>query len=536
MLYRVDPRGTILWEKPLGFDMLIVNEWSADRNLTEDAFYMLALGAANKQGGLDRLLKYDRGGGLVFDLPIGPRLTSVSANPVFGGAYVADDESGVYRVDGTGHVLWGPVDVDVAHPGNGRHERMVSTDPWTGGVYASFHVDDGPSVIAKFSPLGKELWRRTVERSSRPIANPFDGGVYVATAEAGVEGVNTARFNAAGDMLWQRGHVAGAPMMARGLNTFEGCIIVAGGGRMQCVSLSGTEHWSMPNDDGYGRCFGDMGIVSDPLADVFYTAEGELEHGISRFDGATLQRTWHLDPGHEAQAFRLFLGVPATVNRLPDTRLAFADMKKVMPANHEFEALQIAGVSDADGDQLNITITAITQDEPVMSPGVDWTRPDAMILDGQASVRRERNGNGDGRVYQIAYTVNDGKGGSGGGVVNVCIPHDVIGYGACHDDGALYNSLVGWTKPIIGLAPVQIQTLRSSGTTMRVEFAIADEGDVEVALFDLSGRRVATPSRTFVQAGMHRIEWSTDGLPAGLYFCRVRSGSETATRSLFISR
>ena len=39
------------------------------------------------------------------------------------------------------------------------------------------------------------------------------------------------------------------------------------------------------------------------------------------------------------------------------------------------------------------------------------TAPDAVIQDGAVSVRAERSGKGNGRVYQISFNADDGKGG-----------------------------------------------------------------------------------------------------------------------------
>lgn len=158
-LFRVTPTGAQVWERPLGFESLVVEEWSLDRNTTEDALYLLTLGAPDPASGLERIQKYGREGTLEWDVPLAATLSSVSANAVFGGAYVADDELGVWRLDARGRVVWGPLDFGPDHPGPAAHERQVSADPWTGGVYVKFHQADGASTIVKLSPDGREMWR-----------------------------------------------------------------------------------------------------------------------------------------------------------------------------------------------------------------------------------------------------------------------------------------------------------------------------------------------------------------------------------------
>src|SRR5207248_6462437 len=93
---------------------------------------------------------------------------------------------------------------------------------------------------------------------------------------------------------------------------------------------------------------------------------------------------------------------------------------------------------------------SVTQDEPVSAhphgapPGRSGSRAsgcaDAMILPGgYARVRLDRDGSGNGRVYEITYSAADGCGGGSLGRVDVCVPHDPGK--PCVDDGQRYNSL-----------------------------------------------------------------------------------------------
>jgi hypothetical protein len=98
------------------------------------------------------------------------------------------------------------------------------------------------------------------------------------------------------------------------------------------------------------------------------------------------------------------------------------------PLHHRHDSMvveNILGVTDPDSDALGITITAITQDEPVSSHRGDHTSPDGIgIGAAEAAVRIERDPHRDGRVYAIHFNAEDGKGGSCSGVVNVSVPHD----------------------------------------------------------------------------------------------------------------
>ena len=81
-----------------------------------------------------------------------------------------------------------------------------------------------------------------------------------------------------------------------------------------------------------------------------------------------------------------------------------------------------------------------------MNDGGDGdTSPDGMgVNTSTAEIRAERSGtekeSGNGRVYHISYTADDGNGGTCTGTVYVGVPHDKKD--DPYDDGPLYDSTV----------------------------------------------------------------------------------------------
>jgi TolB protein len=111
------------------------------------------------------------------------------------------------------------------------------------------------------------------------------------------------------------------------------------------------------------------------------------------------------------------------LSRLPVCTSAAAEPATLLPANRRFVSVQIAGVTDPDGDALAITFTGVTQDEPVTEQGGgDPTRPDARRTAGGLQLRAERNPQRDGRAYHVQFTAADGRGGSCSGEVTVSVP------------------------------------------------------------------------------------------------------------------
>jgi len=139
-------------------------------------------------------------------------------------------------------------------------------------------------------------------------------------------------------------------------------------------------------------------------------------------------------------------------NDPPDVSEANPSLDCLWPVNHKFVDITIEGVTDPDGDDVTITITGITSDEPTASiDGAGNDAPDAIgVGTDTASLRAERSGTGEtgkgnmefgnGRVYEITFVASDGNSGETTGSVFVKVPHDQKGDCVSIDDGQIYDA------------------------------------------------------------------------------------------------
>lgn len=127
------------------------------------------------------------------------------------------------------------------------------------------------------------------------------------------------------------------------------------------------------------------------------------------------------------------------INDPPACDLAQASPDRLWPPNHKLVTVEIVGVADPDNDEVTISVDSVTQDEPVDGIGDGDTSPDAVIQGDKVLLRAERAGDGNGRVYQVTFTADDGSGGICTGTVTVCVPHDRRST-ICVDDGQFYDS------------------------------------------------------------------------------------------------
>jgi Tol biopolymer transport system component len=109
-------------------------------------------------------------------------------------------------------------------------------------------------------------------------------------------------------------------------------------------------------------------------------------------------------------------------NRPPDCSGVAVSRPVLMTVNHKLVPITLDGATDPDGDAVTLSVDGVTQDEPVVGSG-DHTSPDAVDQgEGELRVRAERNPHGDGRVYRIAFTASDGRGGSCSDTATVSVP------------------------------------------------------------------------------------------------------------------
>lgn len=100
-----------------------------------------------------------------------------------------------------------------------------------------------------------------------------------------------------------------------------------------------------------------------------------------------------------------------------------ANQEILWPPNHKMQSIELFRVTSDDRQEaINFEIESITQDEPVNGEDDGNTTPDASGVDGLPfHLRAERNGEGDGRVYEVMFTAEqDGRYCTG--QINVSVP------------------------------------------------------------------------------------------------------------------
>lgn len=67
-----------------------------------------------------------------------------------------------------------------------------------------------------------------------------------------------------------------------------------------------------------------------------------------------------------------------------------------------------------------------------------------------------------------------------------------------------------------------------------IEFALPETREVELAVFDVMGRRVATLVNGVLAAGFHEVTWDAKNLPTGVYLYRITAGDFVQIKQMML--
>lgn len=109
--------------------------------------------------------------------------------------------------------------------------------------------------------------------------------------------------------------------------------------------------------------------------------------------------------------------------------------QELWPPNHKFHKVNVEDcvtATDACDSDIDVHFTSVAVDEADDATGSGHTSPDVQFDDCKTvSVRAERSGHGDGRIYALGWVATDHTGNSVEGVCHIVVPHDQ-GQGAAH--------------------------------------------------------------------------------------------------------
>jgi len=69
-----------------------------------------------------------------------------------------------------------------------------------------------------------------------------------------------------------------------------------------------------------------------------------------------------------------------------------------------------------------------------------------------------------------------------------------------------------------------------------IEFSLIKQGIVKLSIFDILGREIAVLVDEELSIGTYKVDWNASGLPSGIYFCKLETGSFSGIRKMILSK
>ncbi|HBX67677.1 MAG TPA: peptidase S8, partial [Balneolaceae bacterium] len=68
--------------------------------------------------------------------------------------------------------------------------------------------------------------------------------------------------------------------------------------------------------------------------------------------------------------------------------------------------------------------------------------------------------------------------------------------------------------------------------TTTINYDVPEAADVQLQVYDITGRKVAELVNTRKSAGSHSVDWNADNFATGIYIYRLTAGDFSAVRKL----
>ena len=221
---------------------------------------------------------------------------------------------------------------------------------------------------------------------------------------------------------------------------------------------------------------------------------------------------------------------------------ATANPITLWPPNHKYHTVNVSecftSISDncASLSNSDVTIVKVTSDEEEdANGGGDGNTTNDMVIASDCKsvdLRKERQGNGNGRVYTIHMELDDGNGNTGTATYQVHVPKSKNGTAV--DDGAVYEVIGNCgAKSAVAFEDDEIVDKVSmkaypnpTRTNATVEFTLSESNNTTVTVYNTMGLKVATLFEGIAESGqIYRIKFDGSNLAKGLYYIRLQSGN-----------
>ncbi|MBI4722391.1 MAG: PQQ-binding-like beta-propeller repeat protein [Candidatus Stahlbacteria bacterium] len=118
-------------------------------------------------------------------------------------------------------------------------------------------------------------------------------------------------------------------------------------------------------------------------------------------------------------------------------------------------------------------------------------------------------------------------------------PDNTVYFGDCsgHTFYAIWDRQLGIEEQGIGVDKILRITSNPVTYSTTIYYRVDKESDVEIGIYDISGKRVAEIVKDAHQVpGNYTASWNGNKVPNGIYFCKVKIGNKSAVQKLLLMK
>jgi len=394
----------------------------------------------------------------------------------------------------------------------------ASGNIYVGGLIKTYSTDDGSYLLAKFSPTGDSIWKRT-----------YDPSIYPQGLGSGITCLKVD-----GSFIYAAG---------KSYNT-DGLFTLYTSMRMIKYDLNGNTVW-MSNDSLINGSDEVIGMDMDPTGNIFVTCNYGTDILTFKFNSAGSRMWKTLYTGIAGSYYDIVTGIAA--DHSGNVVLSANSRRSPLNNSDDYATLKY----DANGNLLWERLYNGTMNSSDYPYDVATDASDNVYVTGYSletgfdfnAVTIKYNSSGV-QLWKTSFDGGNNENEDRANLIEIDGKGNVIIAGYANQAGHNEDFMAVKYSQTVGVAQVSSHIPERFSLSQNypnpfnpvtnIEFRIAESGFVSLKIFDLLGKEVTTLVSSNLTPGFYKYDFDASGLPSGVYFYQLSAGDFTETKKLTV--